>query len=1100
MIIRDNFLRKATTFIIAFFALTVFYTTAQNEIIVRGKVTSATDGEELISVTVSEIDKNNRVIGGTLTNLEGDYVIKVKSEDSKLTFNYIGFSKREVKVGKQRTINMSLKEENQLTEVIVTARQTTNTGSMNIPTREISTAMQKINTKEFEGIQVSSIEDALQGRISGLDIVSNSSSPGSGMSMRIRGTSTINNNAQPLIVVNGVPYETTISNDFDFTAAREEQYADLLNVNPDDILEIVVLKDAASTAIWGSRGANGVLQITTKKGARGKPRIQYSYRVTTAWMPEGIPLLNGDEYTMMMKEAMLNSKLRPGDSDIPEYSYINDGTAFYWNYNNNTDWVDEIKQTSWKHDHNVSIAGGGERGDYRISFGYLTEDGIIKGQGLNRFTNRSNIRYKMSDRLYFTTEVAYTYSDNDRNYVYDGKEVLDYALRKMPNVPVYARDENGNSTGAYFNIDRSNSNLLAAQRDMINPVALVNLAKYNVKTYRVVPDFELQFDILDPEKSLLRFRSKVSIDVNTVKTTAFLPKEVSGAHYTATEINSSTTGDDTSNNINLNNNITWQPRLPEGHSFMLYGSVQTYIGKGYSQSFKSNRAPSSNMESVGGGFLEESKSYSWESRNYGIVATAHYAYKEKYIIDPVLRRDVSSRFGKGNRVAYFPGVSAKWIISDEKFMDSFKFLDMLAIRPSWGVSGNAPSSDYLYFSKYQYYDGNYMDMPAIYQSNVQLNNLKWEKTTQYNLGFDLELFGGKIIADANVYHKRTEDLLFKNIKIPTSTGFSTLAYMNVGTMDNDGWEFNMRAPNFIKAGDFSMDFNFNLSNYKNRIQELSDKIDLTSGNMLNNGDYLRKIVIGNALGSFYGYRYKGVYQYNDYIEGVQENAPVARDANGNVIYDKYGKPKPMMFNYAGSTEYEFKGGDAIYEDINNDGVINELDVVYLGNANPLLNGGFGFMLKYKNLSVNTFFHFRYGNDIVNQARMYLENMHGSDNQSKAVNWRWRKDGDVTDMPRALYNVGYNWLGSDRYVEDGSFLRFKYLTVNYAAPKAWIKRFGLTDLKFYCTMNNIAIWTNYTGVDPEIGYAASKDDPFRIGYDSSKTPRSKDVTFGVTIGF
>ena len=242
-----------------------------------------------------------------------------------------------------------------------------------------------------------------------------------------------------------------------------------------------------------------------------------------------------------------------------------------------------------------------------------------------------------------------------------------------------------------------------------------------------------------------------------------------------------------------------------------------------------------------------------------------------------------------------------------------------------------------------------------------------------------------------------------------------------------------------------------------------------------------------------------MYQYSEYIEGVQENAPVARDAENKVIYDRFGVPKPMWFNY-GINAYRFQGGDAIYEDINHDGSIDELDVVYLGNANPKVNGGFSFLFRYKRFSVNAFFHFRYGNQIVNESRMRIENMYSNDNQSIAVKWRWRKEGDVTNMPRALYNTGYNWLGSDRYVEDGSFLRFKYLTLNYSIAPNLIKRFGLTDLRFYLTLNNLALWTNYSGVDPEVGYAATASDPFRIGYDTSKTPRSKDGTFGVTIGF
>ena len=269
----------------------------------------------------------------------------------------------------------------------------------------------------------------------------------------------------------------------------------------------------------------------------------------------------------------------------------------------------------------------------------------------------------------------------------------------------------------------------------------------------------------------------------------------------------------------------------------------------------------------------------------------------------------------------------------------------------------------------------------------------------------------------------------------------------------------------------------------------------------NNGSYNTPIQENHPFGAIDGLKYKGLYQYDKYSEteipGVSgPNAPVARDVNGNVITDANGEPLAMMYAYNNeSKRMKFRGGDAIYEDVNNDGSIDELDIVYLGNSNPKFNGGFGGTLRWKTLSVTAFFNFRYGNKIVNMARMNAENMYTNDNQSKAVNWRWRKDGDITDMPRALYNYGYNWLGSDRYVEDGSFLRFKYLTFNYSVPMKVLKPYKLNKLNFYLTINNLFCWTKYTGVDPEISL-----DTFGISYDKSKTPRTKDFTFGVSVGF
>ncbi len=1096
------------TLICCVFALSIFQAMAQDDAIVRGKITAKIDGETLIAVSISEVDKNNRVVNGTVSNYDGDFVLKVKDRNNKLVFSYIGYAKQELKIGNRSVFNVALADDNSLGEVVVTAQKTTNLGGMNVPTREISVAMQRIDAREFEGLQVASVEDALQGRVSGLDIVSNSGEPGAAMSMRIRGATSINGSSQPLIVVNGIPFETNIASDFDFGTAREEQYAELLNVNPDDILDIVVLKDAASTAIWGSKGANGVLQINTKKGAMGKPRVQYSLRITRAYMPDAIPLLNGDQYTMLMKEAYLNQSLNDLNGNIPEYNYQqyaqgDERNAFFWNYNNNTDWFSEVTQVAWKQDHNVSLTGGGERGDYRISFGYLDESGIVIGQGLKRFSNRLDLRYKLSDRVFFSTELAYTYQDNDRIYQDNDKvnyDILDAAMRKMPNVPVYERDKYGNYTDIYFNINRSTSQLDGSQRDMVNPVALVNLARNNEKSYRVIPTFRLQYDILDPAEQMLRFRSSVTMDVNDIHSVRFFPKEATGAMFGDDLINYAYDSENKSSNMILDNNLWWSPKLPEQHSVQAYLSVQTNIGKASGQHSAAYGASSSSIGSTEPGILKDLGSSGNERHSYGIVGTVHYAFLGRYIADFTLRRDESSRFGAAYRVGYFPGVSLKWIISDEAFMKDLKFINLFALRPSWGIVGREPDKDYLYFSKYSTYEHRYMDMAAIYPSGIQIPDLRWEKTTQWNLGVDISMFNDRLNADLNFYHKHTEDLLFKDLKIAGTSGNSSVAYDNDGVMDNDGFELNFHAPKLIKYGKFSMDVNVNFANYYNTIQKISDKVDTKAGNMKDNGEYLRTIQVGNPLGSFYGYRFKGVYQYNEYKPGTQESAPVSRDANGNVLYDQFGVPKPMWFRYGESGGHVFRGGDAIYEDINHDGSIDDLDVVYLGNANPKLQGGFGITLRYHNFSVNSFFHFRYGNKVVNEARMKMENMYYNDNQSVAVSWRWRTDGDDTNMPRALFKDGHNWLGSDRYVEDGSFLRFKYLTFNYTFPKSWTQSAGLSEVKLYCTINNLHVWTNYSGVDPEIGYAASADDRFKIGFDTQKTPRSKDATFGITIGF
>ncbi|MFV0472201.1 MAG: SusC/RagA family TonB-linked outer membrane protein [Paludibacteraceae bacterium] len=1064
--------------------------------IIQGTITSATDGEPLIGVNVTEIDGNNRIVNGAITDFNGHYVLKVKSMKDRISISYVGYNKSVKKITGSR-MDIAL-EENASTiqgvEIVASKRQTQ--GGYSIPTREVGTAMQTLDSKEFEGLQVSSIDEALQGRIAGLDIVANSSDPGTGSSMRIRGVTSINGNNQPLIVVNGVPYEVQVDPNFDFANSNQEQYANMLSINPDDILEITVLKDAGASAIWGSKGANGVLMITTKKGLSGPTRVDYTYRYTRNVQPQGMNMLDGDGFTMLMKEAYFNRVQDKNASNIPEYNYDKNNPE-YENFNNNTDWRKEVTQVGNTHDHYITISGGGERANYRVSGGFLTQNGTIIGQKYNRISSRANLEYKVSDRIKFISEFSLTNADNDRSY----EPILAIAYKKMPNVSVYAQDANGNNTNAYYNIQRS-STLNDAQKYLANPVALALLAKNNFKSFRITPTFRLQYDLLNPEKQILRLSSYVNFDMNNNKTAQFLPQEATSRAWTDDSVNKSYNADSESLTIFTDNNIVWQPTFAsKDHSLMLYGSFQVSMGNSSGQSATALALPSgAATDATTSVYTSDAGSWysSWRSAAYMI--RGHYAYKSRYIIDGTYRIDGSTKFGAGNKFGRFPGISLKYIISDESFVkDNLKWLSMLAFRYSWGISGNQPAYEYLHYSRYVN-DGTYIDIPVIRPSSLQLGNLKWETTKSNNYGIDLGLFDDKYVFDINFYKKRTTDLLFTNYPTSSTSGFGSLTYKNAGTMDNEGWEVNFYANRFIKTKNFSIDFTFNLSNYKNILIDLDQKLLDTYNGDFNylNGSYLTRIQTGNSFGSIYGFRYKGVYQYDKYVAGTQEKAPVARDAAGNVILDQNGNPKFMYFGYGTSSQNRFRGGDAIYEDINHDGSIDELDIVYLGNANPKLNGGFGPTFRWKDLALKLFFNFRYGNKIINSARMHAENMYYDNNQSVATNWRWGKDGDDTMMPRALHGAGFNWLGSDRYVEDGSFLRFKYLQLNYSIPSKYLKPYKLNKLSVYLTMNNVFVWSRYTGVDPEVGYGVLTSNG-GLSIDGSSTPRTRDFTFGISIG-
>lgn len=1073
--------------------------------VVRGTVFDDM-GEPVIGALIHEVDKNNRVYSNAVTDINGEFAVKVKNPKNQLRFNYIGYKTQTLPI--EPKMDVVLQNETTIQEVVVIGQKLSSDGSMPIPVREISGATQTLDTKAFEGLSVASVDDALQGRMAGLDIVGASGDLGSGSSMRIRGSGSINANAEPLIVLNDIPYESHVNDNFDYANATQEQFANLLSINPEDIQEITVLKDGAAAAIYGARGANGVIMIKTKRGVKGPPKVQYLYKFSAHKQPRGRKMLSGDDYTMLMKQAYFNPSQDENACNIPEYNY--DPTfPEYHNFNANTDWVKEVTQYGYTHDNTVNVTGGGDKATYRVSLGYLTQSGTIIEQHYNRVSALMNLDYQVSDRLKFSTEFSLTHSKNKRTFQDDddgnyNSSILDVAYRKMPNVAVYRHDMQGNRTNDFYIIPRSSS-LDDSQKNLVNPVALAHLARFNETNMRIIPTLRLIYDILDPHKTRLRYQGYVQFDIENKKDDKELPREVTSFNWDNDAVNRVYRHDIESHNMQTKHELLFVPQLGDKNSLMVMAAWEMTSGNSQAQRFRSSNLPNgiTNATQAGVERMISSSKGEWHSMAY--MARMHYAFMNRYILDATVRRDGSTRFGPDNRWGTFPAVSAKWIISDENWMKDLTWIDMLGIRAGYGKTGRMPNDEYLHYARYSADygtdngHGSYIDISTLRPATLRLSNLKWETATSYNVGLDLNLFNYRLNLDMNVFHETDRDLLFENQPIPTSSGFGSIWYINGGTLVKNGWEINCYTTNLVKFGDFSFDVNFNLANYQSKITELLPEIlETNRGEFVktpNESRYVNRLQINNAYGSIYGLRYKGVYQWSEYKEGREHTAPVVLDAAGNVVKDANGNPLPMYYDYGG-LNYRFRGGDAIYEDINHDGTIDELDVVYLGNCNPKIYGGFGATFRWKNLSVNAFFNFRAGNKIANYARMRAENMYTNDNQSIATNWRWRMEGDVTDMPRALYKYGYNWMPSDRFVEDGSFLRFKYLTFNYAFPKEMLGKIHLSQLNLYLTLNNIYTWTKYTGVDPEI----TPNGVTGIVEDWSTTPRSQYFTFGATFGF
>ncbi len=1077
--------------------------------------TVSDDIEPLMMVNVVEIDEANRIVAHGVTDVNGNFSFRIVDPKHKLKISYVGYDTQIIPIDGTR-YNIVLRNNMQLQEVVVQQQRVIQSSGLAIPEREVSVAHQTIDAKEFEGLSLTSIDEALQGRVAGLDIVFNSGNLGSGTTMRLRGVSSINGNTQPLIVVDGNIFESDYLSSFDFASATEEQYSELLNVNPDDIASITVLKDAAGTAIYGSQGANGVIEIKTKRGTRGKTRVTYSYAATMTYQPKGMRLLTGDEYTMLMKEAYFNPQLSDAASDISEFNY--DPTfSEYENYNNNTDWVDEITKIGWLQKHYVTLSGGGEKAVFRISGGYDHQTGTVLEQQLDRFTTRVALDYFVSDRIKIVTNFNMTYQNNQKNYDYTDEngtslDLLAIAYRKMPNMSVYEQDEYGNNTSNYYHMLPTASSTFRNSGDqysLVNPVALAYEATNDESQYNIQPEFQLHYNLLgiDATQTQLKYEGKVLFNIQNIYNDSFYPSSLVTSGWTDTNNNRSTSSAYKSSAITTTHRLTFMPAFKNtDHSFMAMAQFQLTDGSSKRQNNEVYGLPTGNIQSAtANGLISAMSTEAGQWRSIYLTFSAHYAFKGRYIADFSLRRDGSTKFGDNKRWGNFPALSLRWNIIDEPWMQgATKWLSMLSIRPGWGRVGNQPSSDYLYFSTYSStnsYNGN----SSIYPSNIRLSNLQWEEKETWNLGFDIGLFNNKITADVNLYTQLTSHLLMQNLKLPSSSGFSSLSWSNTGDMRNNGWEFNVNGTEIIKAGKFSMGFNVTFANNKNEIVKMDPTVlaSLNEDFDYENGTYLSRVQLNNPFGAIYGFRYKGVYQYSEYSEvevpGVSgPNAPVARDENGNVILDKAGFTIPMVFGYdntTGTALYEFQGGDAIYEDINHDGNINELDIVYLGSSLPKITGGWGIRFNYGRWSLNAQFNFRAGNKVVNLARMNAESMYNNNNQSAAVNWRWRIEGQEAEIPRALYNTGYNWLGSDRFVEDGSFMRLNYLSLSYSLDPKLLQRFGVNSLSINLNASNLFCLTNYSGADPEVSYGS-----MGVASDNARTPRSRQFTARVQIGF
>jgi len=1065
---------------------------AQNKTVV-GVVIEEGFNEPIYGANVVVVNQQNRTLTGTTTDIDGNYVLNVPDgKGLRIQFSFIGLKSQSFDYTGQTKLNVTLASDSKMLGDVEVVTKAVNRSELGITELQQTSSTQKVMMEELTEIApVASIEEALQGQMAGVDIVLGGD-PGAKSSIRIRGISTLSASAEPLVVVDGIPTNTSFGSDFDFSSANEDDFGALLNISPSDIESIEVLKDAASTAIYGTSGSNGVLLINTKQGKTGKTHFTFQSKYSYKQEPATIPLLNGKEYIQMVQDAIWNAANSKGlDNAASELSLLfnykellcDPTNVYYKEYNVDTDWLDEVRQNAWQWDNSISMNGGGEKATYRMSFGVLNDIGTTRGTQARRITAGAKITYKFSNQFKVFTDFSYTDYDKDANAV---DNVRSIAQSKMPNQSPYLMNDDGTRSDSYFS---PQSNFQGGYSSTYNPVAMANESYKNTRERNEKITLNWEYKVpLRKEWQHLTYQGYVNMNMKTSTSKTFLPQVATGVLWNTSNANRSTEASSDGFSLQFYNKLLYIATVAEKHAFVLSGISRITSSHSNSASNVTYGNVSINLsDPVVGSIVAGSGSGDSENRRVQFTENLNYTYDNRYVLTAGFTQEGNSAMGKKERFGVFPSFGASWNIEKEHWIENYEWFTTGKLRASLGWSGNSPTSGYAYHGAYSSI-GQYGSIKAVAANRMQLDRLKWESSREWDLGFDVRIMD-RFGVTVDYYDKYTKDCLMANVAIPSFVGFSSLKYRNSGEMSNKGWEFRFDV-DVYKSKMWNAKVSFNASRNINKVEKLPNNWNIENYEF-GNGKYAVRIVEGDPIGSFYGYKYKGVYQNTE--------DTYARDANGNLMRDFNNNLIAMR-----NKDIRVYPGDAKYEDINHDGVINKEDIVYLGNSNPTLVGGGNINVRYGNtkthfgqFSFTVNCNFRLGQKVINSARMNLENMYGSGNQSTAVLHRWRQEGDDTDIPRALYGTGYNYLGSDRFVEDASYCRIKTLSLAWNMPKSWMTKAHLESCNLFVTGYDLFTFTGYKGQNPEVSLPSS---PTKLVTDGNTTPVSKRFACGATINF
>lgn len=1043
-------------------------TVAMAQVLVRGTVVDQT-GESVIGASIQVKGTTQ----GTITDIDGKFSLGVPDKKSVIVVSFIGYATKELQVDTSKPMSIVLEEDTKVLDEVVVV------GYQEVRKKDLTGSVAKADMNELLNTPVGSFDQTLGGRIAGVNVSSSEGTPGGTMNIVIRGNNSLTQDNSPLYVIDGFPVEDA---------------AIASTINPSDIESLDILKDASATAIYGARGANGVVIITTKKGKVGKAQITYDGSVTMHHVTRTIPMMDAYEFVKLQAETYPASIANLTGGYLMEYQgkqWTLDDYRGIFQY----DWQDEILRTALQHNHNIRLTGGTEGVRYNASVSYYNQDGILLNSGYERFQARANTVIKR-DKLDISLTANYSrsiqtgstpsetsYSGmNNLFYSVWGYRPVTYPNKSMESLLNDVMDEAIDSSNDYrFNPIRS-------LKEEYRKYYINNLQLNGYVSYEFIKGLKLKVS------GGYTYDARKNDQFNNSNTRY-------GGPTSTDKVNAQIIRNERLTWLN-ENTLTYQTNIKKKHFFNSLVGI-TFQNSDYEYySLKSTHIPNESLGMAGmaDGTLSSSSSLksSWSMMSY--LARLNYNYKSKYYATASFRADGSSKFSKKHRYGYFPSGSLAWNFMEEEFMAPIKkVVGAGKLRVSWGLTGNNRIGEYDYYALLQMLkekQGDYIsngsipsgvypfdnDMSSVGMVPVSLPNedLKWETTEQWNVGLDLSFFNERLNFTADVYRKTTRDLLLE-ASLPLVSGYYS-ATKNIGKVRNDGLELSLSTVN-VQTKDFTWTSDFNIAFNKNEVLELAEnQLSLTTAarfdqNYNSQPSYIAKV--GLPMGMMYGYIYEGTYKYDDFVKSG--NSYTLKD---NVPYF--------------SSEANTQPGMPKYKDVNGDGIIDTNDRTIIGRGLPIHTGGFTNSFTYKGFDLSVFFQWSYGNDIMNANRLFFENAGGKKDLNQFASYanRWTPENPESDIPAATKSASNNVISS-RIIEDGSYLRLKTVTLGYTFPKALIAKAKLSNARVYVAAQNLWTWTSYSGYDPEVSVRNSALTP---GLDFSSYPRAFTLSFGVNLGF